>query len=85
MVSLSDNSSFNYQAYEMPRILDPSIIRAARQIYRTYCVLNAKITRRPSGVAIDKDSYRGQLIFKNKPILLPGECFVPLKQLEAEI
>jgi hypothetical protein len=85
MVSLSDHSSFNYQAHEMPRILDPAIIRAARQVYRTYCVLNAKITRRPSGVAIDKDSYRGQLIFKTKPILLPGECFVPLKQLEAEI
>jgi hypothetical protein len=37
------------------------------------------------GVAIDRFTYRGKLIFRAKPILLPQECFVPLSQLEAEI
>ena len=42
------------------------------------------MTKRPFGVAIDKDTYRGQLVFREKPILLPGECFVNINQLEAE-
>jgi hypothetical protein len=86
MVSLSDQSSHNnYQAMEMPILLDPILLRAARRIYRTYCVLHAKLHTPPAGVAIHRDSHRGQLIFKTRPILLPGECFVPLKQIESEI
>ncbi|MBE9126279.1 MULTISPECIES: hypothetical protein [unclassified Coleofasciculus] len=70
---------------ELPMLLDPSLLRAARQIYRTYYEVHPNLTERPSGVAIDRFTYRGKLIFRSKPILLPQECFVPFSQLEAEI
>lgn len=63
---------------------DPTLLRAAKRIYRTYRVLHSKSNRHPQGVAIHRESYRGQLIFKTKPILLPGEYFISLKQLESE-
>jgi hypothetical protein len=63
---------------------DPTLLRSAKRIYRTYRVLHSKINRHPQGVAIHRDSHRGQLIFKTKPILLPGEYFISLKQLESE-
>ncbi len=66
-------------------LLDPGILRAARQIYRTYYEVHPNLTERPIGIAIDRYSYRGQLIFGHKAVLLPRECFVPLQQLEAEV
>lgn len=66
-------------------LLDPGILRAARRIYRTYCTLHSKMTHRPIGVAIDRNTHRGQLIFREKPILLPGEYLVRLNQLESEV
>ena len=65
--------------------LDPTLVQAARRIYRTYSNLHSQMTKRPFGVAIDKDTYRGQLIFREQPILLPGECFVNINQLETEV
>ena len=35
-------------------------------------------------LSLNRDSHRGQLAFKRKPILLPRECFIPIKQIEAE-
>jgi hypothetical protein len=70
---------------DLPMLLDPALLRAARQIYRTYYEVHPELTQRPYGVAIDRYSHRGKLIFRNKPILLPQECFVPFSQLEAEI
>ena len=64
--------------------LDPTLVQAAKRIYRTYCNLHSQMTKRPFGVAIDKETYRGQLVFREKPVLLPGECFVNINQLEAE-
>ncbi len=66
-------------------LLDPKLLKAARKIYLTYRNLHAQMTKRPSGVAINKDTHRGQLIFRDKPILLPGECFIQLNQLESEV
>ncbi len=65
--------------------LDPSVLKAARRIYRTYCVLHPKQNRQPYGIAIHRKSQRGQIIFRENPILLPGETFVPTTQLEGEI
>ncbi len=70
---------------DLPMLLDPALLRAARQIYRTYFEVHPEVTQRPFGVAIDRYTHRGKLIFRNKPILLPQECFVPFSQLEAEI
>lgn len=70
---------------DIPVLLDPSIVRAARQIYRTYSEVHPDRIQRPQGVAIDRYTYRGKLIFAGKPILLPQECFVPFSQIESEI
>lgn len=70
---------------DIPLLLDPKLLRMARRIYRSYCVLHPRSPRRPLGIAIHKETHRGQLMFNNKPILLPGECFVPVKQLETEV
>ena len=66
-------------------LLDPTVLRTARQIYRTYYEVHPEQTKRPIGVAIDRYTFRGQLIFRQKPVLLPRECFVPLNQLQSEM
>ncbi len=76
----------NYsERMDFSMLLDPALLRAARQIYRTYYEVHPDLTQRPFGVAIDRYTHRGKLIFRNKVILLPQECFVPFSQLEAEI
>ena len=65
--------------------LDPILIQAARNIYRNYCSLNLPADSPPTGVVINRDNHRGQLSFSSKPILLPRECFIPLKQIESEV
>ena len=70
---------------DIPVLLDPSIVRAARQIYRSYSEVHPDRIQRPLGVALDRYTYRGKLIFAGKPILLPQECFVPFSQIESEI
>lgn len=63
---------------------DPSLIKAARNIYRSYCNLNVSTGTKPVGIVINRDNHRGQLAFNPKPILLPRECFIPLQQIEAD-
>ncbi|MCU0565884.1 MAG: hypothetical protein MUF49_04735 [Oculatellaceae cyanobacterium Prado106] len=64
-------------------LLDPTILQTARQLYRTYYEVHPEETQQPLGVAIDRNTHRGKLIFTNKPVLLPRECFVPLNQIES--
>jgi hypothetical protein len=64
-------------------LLDPTILQTARQIYRTYYEVHPEEIQRPIGVAIDRSTHRGKLIFTGKPVLLPRECFVPLNQIES--
>ena len=67
----------------IPPEQDPSIIQAARAIYETYYTVHPEVTELPLGVAIDRTSYRGKLIFKQKPALLPKECFIPFSSIDA--
>ncbi|NEO31242.1 MAG: hypothetical protein F6K36_12570 [Symploca sp. SIO3C6] len=86
MVYTSRQRRKNYQEQmDLPVLLEPSLLRAARQIYRTYCEVHPNLAQEPYGVAIDRHTHRGKLIFRSRPILLPQECFVPFSQLEAEI
>ena len=86
MVYTSQQRQDNYtERLDIPLLLEPTVLRAARQIYRTYYDVHPEMTQRPQGVAIDRFTHRGKLIFKTRPILLPQECFVPFSQLEAEI
>jgi hypothetical protein len=63
-------------------LLDPSLLQAARNIYRTFYEVHPDEVQRPLGVAIDRFSLRGKLIFNGKPVLLPKECFIPINQIE---
>ncbi|CDM97132.1 MAG: hypothetical protein P5702_18035 [Limnospira sp. PMC 1291.21] len=67
------------------RIQDPQLLRIARRVYHAYSEVHAKRMRRPSGVAIHLRSYRSLLLFSPKPVLLPGECFIPFDQIELEL
>ena len=78
----NNNSTKNKESNMI--FFDPTLIKAARNIYRNYCNLNIPAENRPMGVVINRDSHRGQLTFRPKPILLPRECFISLQQLEAE-
>ena len=69
----------------MPILIDPSILRAARHIYRLYHQVHHQDSEPALGVAIDPESYRGQIILGRKPILLPREQFVSRQKLEAEV
>lgn len=62
--------------------LDPTIIHAARKVYRTYLSIYTQFPKRPFGVVLNKETFRGQLVFRERPILLPGEDFVPFNQIE---
>lgn len=73
------------ETVSLSALLDPALLQAARTIYRTYYEVHPDETLRPIGVALDRFSLRGKLIFGGKPILLPRECFVPLNQIEPGI
>lgn len=64
---------------------DPSLVKAARNIYRNYCNLNFSTEKQPEGIVINRDNHRGQLAFQTKPVLLPRECFIPIQQIEADV
>lgn len=66
-------------------LLDPSLLQSARHIYRTYYEVHPEQVQRPLGVAIDRFTYRGKLIFTGKPVLLPQECFVPISHIESDL
>jgi hypothetical protein len=70
------------EAMSLSALLDPALLQAARSIYRTYYEVHPDEAQRPIGIAIDRYTHRGKLIFGGKPILLPKECFVPLSQIE---
>jgi hypothetical protein len=69
----------------LPVAIDPTLLRVARDIYNTYYEVHPNVVERPSGVAIERSTYRGKLIFSSRPILLPREIFVPIHQIESEL
>lgn len=66
----------------LPTALNPALLKSARQIYRTYYEVHPEDVQRPIGIAISTKTHRGKLIFGDKPVLLPNECFVPVSQIE---
>lgn len=61
---------------------DPSLVQAARMIYETFITVHPEVKERPLGVAINRYTYRGKLIFVRHPALLPQECFIPFEVME---
>jgi len=75
----------NHHQIDILALIDPTLLKIARQIYYTYCEVNPNLVQRTTGVAINQLTYRGMLMFSSKPILLPQECFVTLSQIESGI
>jgi len=61
--------------------LDPYLLSAAQHIYQKCYEVYPERAEQTRGVAIDRETHRGQLIFKEHPILLPWESFVPSEEL----
>lgn len=61
--------------------IDPSLLHAARNIYVQCYAAYPEKAEQTSGVAIDRETYRGQLMFRDNPILLPWESFIPSEEL----
>lgn len=64
--------------------LDPTIIQAARRIYRAYLNIYTQLQKKPFGVVINRKTFKGQLVFKEQPILLPEEYFIPINIIEGQ-
>jgi hypothetical protein len=58
---------------------EPALVHAARKIYRTFTDVHPDVDDDPLGVAIDRYTYRGKLIFNRVPALLPQETFIPFE------
>lgn len=78
-VSQSFNDSVAFE--NAAPAFDTSLLQAARSVYANYCQAHTEPLQ-PAGVAVGRDSHRGQLIFNGKPVLLPDEYFVPFDQLD---
>jgi hypothetical protein len=61
--------------------IDPSVLKTARQVYRLYVESYPDLPT-PYGVAINRGSMTGKLIYSH-PILLPTESFVPIEIIES--
>ena len=64
-----------------PIVLSPVIVKAAKNIYQAYVDTHGS-KQTPLGVALNRYTFRGQLIFTGQPILLPHECFVPMRDID---
>lgn len=77
MVNAIERAGVGVEDDYFAELLDPNIVRSARSIYETYYEVHPELTEPPLGVAINRITLRGKLIFNGKPALLPQECFVP--------
>ncbi len=59
------------------------MLATAREAFQTYCEIHID-AQPPVGVAMDRNTGRGQLIFSEQPILLPHECFIAADQMHVE-
>lgn len=66
----------------IPEILNPTMLKTAKDIYDSYRRYHRQSPMIPMGVAIDSKTNKGQLVFKY-PILLPWENFIPIEKISA--
>ncbi|WP_017325603.1 hypothetical protein [Synechococcus sp. PCC 7336] len=63
--------------------VNSEVLRAAQQVYNKHSArLQTLGDRSPSGVVVDINTLRGDLLFAEVPVLLPYEKFIPLHQLQ---
>ncbi len=83
MNSMVRNEDKDFSGDHSDKLLDPDLLKSARAIYHTYCHFHLKLKKPPIGVAIDRKTHKGQLIFTNNPILLPDETLILIDQIES--
>lgn len=71
-----------YQSQSTTR-LDSAMLKQAAKIYQTYRQIRRQLPKPPIGVAIHRKTLRGQLVFTERPILLPGESWILIDQLDS--
>ena len=82
MIDVSEKTDQGVDRFDLePIMLSPVIVKAAKAIYEMHVETHGTARRTPMGIALDRYTYRGQLIFCEQPILLPHECFVPLQEI----
>jgi hypothetical protein len=64
---------------------DPYLVNAARDLYQTYLGVHESRAKEPVGVILHQRSYRGKLLFRPTPILLPEECFISFQQIQGSV
>jgi hypothetical protein len=61
---------------------DISALNTARELYQTYLRIHANKAQQPLGVVLHRISFRGKLLFRDAPVLLPEEYFFSFQQLQ---
>ena len=66
-------------------MMHPELILVARQVYDEKIHWLELRDRQPSGVVVNLETLRGELLCSPYPVLLPHEKFIPLNQLEIPV
>ncbi|BAW96785.1 hypothetical protein NIES970_17240 [[Synechococcus] sp. NIES-970] len=62
-------------------LIEPSVLRAAQQIYNQYAAVHPVRFQYVTGVSINSQTLQGFVSFREHAVLLPQEVFVPVEQL----
>lgn len=62
-------------------LIEPSVLRAAQQIYYNYAYIHPVRSQYVTGVAVHRETHKGFVSFRPESIILPWEVFVPIDQL----
>jgi hypothetical protein len=57
------------------------LVGAARALYQKYLQIHEHRAKEPIGVVLNPISYRGKLLFRQAPVLLPEERFISLQAM----
>jgi hypothetical protein len=70
-------------ASEVENFYEPELdlVGAARALYQQYLQVHEHRAKEPIGVVLNPTSYRGKLLFRQAPVLLPEERFIPLQEM----
>lgn len=60
--------------------VDTPLLAAAQSIYNLYQQVHG-VKAVPAGVAVNRQTLRGYVLFTSQPVLLPQECFIPYEHL----
>jgi hypothetical protein len=73
------NTPSEVENFYEPEELD--LLGAARALYQKYLQVHEHRAKEPIGVVLNPISYRGKLLFRQAPVLLPQERFISLNEM----